>query len=69
MRVNIKLLPVFLLLFALVFTSCKDENSVFDPDYEFPEGQRIKISPTYQNPLEARKLNNQVYRHQFQRLM
>lgn len=47
MRVNIKLLPVFLLLFALVFTSCKDENSVFDPDYEFPEGRPVitGISP------------------------
>jgi len=47
MRVNIRLLPVFLLLFALVFTSCKDENSVFDPDYEFPEGRPVitGISP------------------------
>ncbi len=47
MKVNIKLLPVFLLLFALVLTTCKDENSVFDPNYEFPEDTPVitGISP------------------------
>ena len=47
MKVKFKLLPVFLLLFALVFTSCKDDNSVFDPDYESPEATPVitGISP------------------------
>ncbi|OAN64330.1 hypothetical protein A8B79_13390 [Balneola sp. EhC07] len=47
MKVKIKLLPVFLLLFALVFTTCKDDNSIFDPDYESPEARPVitGISP------------------------
>ncbi|MEP2446167.1 MAG: IPT/TIG domain-containing protein [Balneola sp.] len=47
MKVKIKLLPVFLLLFASVFTTCKDDNSIFDPDYESPEARPVitGISP------------------------
>ncbi|MFY0698872.1 MAG: IPT/TIG domain-containing protein [Balneola sp.] len=47
MKVKIKLLPVILLLFALVFTTCKDDNSIFDPDYESPEARPVitGISP------------------------
>lgn len=47
MKVKIKLLPVILLLFALAFITCTDENSVFDPDYESPEARPVitGISP------------------------
>lgn len=47
MKVKIKLLPVFLLLFALVFTTCNDDNSIFDPDYKSPEARPVitGISP------------------------
>lgn len=48
MIVKNRILPACLILATVFLTSCKDGNSVFDPDYESPENAPVvtAISPT-----------------------